>query len=123
MGNGRSMTIYPWLTVYQTAKNGFYSIAEIDSEETNNEVTLIDQEENAEIKIIKKDLIRHLSRDAKQVIIIIFNNEEDFKNDKQETISVMKIKSHLAYCGWQKKKISAIFRELKRFLNDLSEIN
>ena len=124
MGKGKSMLTYPWLTVYQTMKNGDISYFEqsILNEGLPTEIQL-PSELNQEKIVIKKDLIISLSNEAKEVIRLVLNSPieilETFQTSKYKTISKQKIKDHLTTNGWPPRRIEKVFTELKTFTMDL----
>ncbi len=124
MGKGKSMMSYPWLTVYQTMKNGDISYFEqSSSNDLDKSEIQLPSISNQEAEIIKKDLITKLSKEAKEVIQMVLNSPteilEVFQTPKYKTISKAKIKEHLAINGWPPRRIDKVFTELKTFVMDL----
>lgn len=82
MGNGKKMMIYPWLTVYQTARLGMVSCVEATLEENiglreNNEIILTDEKPNAACLLMKKDLAEHLSKEAKEIVNLVLDSPQE----------------------------------------------
>ena len=122
---GKTMTIYPWLTVYNSMHYGDIPFNE-SPEEDDKESIVLPSESNQEKEIIRQDLLDKISKEAKEVIALILNSPtevlETFITKKYKKISKEKIKNHLIINGWKMKNVEKVFLELKTFVIDLDQI-
>ena len=124
-GRGKTMTFYPWLTVYNAIHYGDIPYNEYPEEDDMESITL-PSNSNQEKEIIKQDLFDKISKEAKEVIALILNSPteiiETFITEKYKKISREKIKNRLIINGWKQQKVEKVFSELKTFVTNLDEV-
>jgi len=133
---GKKMVEENWLVGYQVAYgHGIidYDSLGLDVWADEKEFVGMDQADlkslsasSPESNLMKRDLVNHLTSEAKEVVSLILNGPseviESFKTLKYDCISKTKIAEYLTKIGWKTRKIDRVFREIKQFSKEISEI-
>ena len=124
----KQMNPYHWLTAYQVGFNqGIESYSEVSSPDDPYPPCILYSETNLERDIMKRDLIKKLSEEAKDIIrMIVLGPDEAMQflyAEKYKTISKYRILTLLKKQGWKKKKIDKSIREIEKFAVELKEID
>jgi len=119
---GKKMVTYDWLVAAMIGREGCaeYNTLEI-YEEDSSAIILPSKQKNIEEELTIKQLEEQLSDEAKKMIDLVLNSDDDFlaKNfttSKYKCLSKQLIKEYYKKLGYKNRLIDSIFQELKEFV-------
>lgn len=134
---GKGFVMADWQVAYNIAYNNGL-VAYLESEPTDGDYKeyhpILPSDNNQERELIKKDLIQNLSKEAKDIIALLFKSPAEVLKDLMpakykgtsceagEKFSKEQIKKKLISEGWQTKKINNTFLELQLLVRELEMV-
>jgi hypothetical protein len=124
---GRAMAEHDWLVVYTLATGyGERPYVELSTFSEGDEPSGFPSNDNPERTFLKKETTRNLSKEAKDIIRLIFTSPseviEELVTPVHECYSKRKICKMLQKKGWERKKVLKAFAEIRIYVSEIDSI-